>query len=100
MRRGTTPTHTFTLPFEVGVIKSIRVIYSQNKIPVLRKDTEDFTLKDSSASIKLTQSETLAFDSHKTVDVQVRVLTKDGEALASQIMTVRPERLLENEVLE
>jgi hypothetical protein len=52
------------------------------------------------ATVKLTQEETLKFDSVQTVSVQVRVLTVGGDALASDIMRTTADRLLENEVLE
>lgn len=98
MRRGTTPTHTFTLPFDTGTLSKVRIIYSQGGFPVVTRDDAD--LDGNTATLKLTQEETLKFDSSQTVSVQVRVLTVGGDALASDIMRTTAERLLENEVLE
>lgn len=98
MRRGTTPTHIFTLPFDTATLSKVRIIYSQGNSPVVTRDNAD--LHGNTATVKLTQAETLKFDSVQTVSVQVRVLTVGGDALASDIMRTTADRLLENEVLE
>ena len=97
MRQGTTPTHIFTLPFDTDTISKVRIIYSQNGFPVLTRD--DATLAGSTATVKLTQEETLKFDYGQTVSVQVRVLTVGGDALASDIIRVSVDRCLDDEVL-
>lgn len=100
MRRGTTPTHTFTLPFEVEMIKSVQVVYKQDGVIVLAKKTEDCTLSGNAIAYKLTQQESLAFHDSKNVEIQVRVLLQDGNALASDIMGVYVSRCLDDEVIE
>jgi hypothetical protein len=39
--RGTTPTHTFTLPFERDYLKDLRISYYQNKDEILTKNLSD-----------------------------------------------------------
>ena len=98
MRKGTTPTHIFTIPTEIAeTLSKIRVIYSQNNEIVLTKDTTEV---GSEVKIRLTQEETLQFDHSKAVDIQVRALTLGGDALNSDIMTVRCEKCLEDGVFE
>ena len=97
MIRGTTPLHTFTIPFDTGLIDRVRVIYSQNGQPVLKKD--NCTLDGNLIKVKLTQEDTLSFTASYPVDIQVRVVLHDGEALVSSINKVSVEKCLENEVL-
>ena len=99
MIRGTTPTHIFTLPFDASVVQSMRVIYSQDGTPVITKTLENCTIEAEAVSVKLSQEDTLAFDYTKLVEIQIRVLTPAGDALASDIICVSVARCLENEVL-
>lgn len=99
MIRGTTPRHTFELPFNIDTIAKARVTYSQAGRVVLTKEHEDLTLAGSTIVAHLTQEETLAFLCGKDVLVQVRVLTVGGEAMASDIQRVDVGRCLDNEVL-
>ena len=100
MIRGTTPLHTFRLTFDAEFISKVRILYAQNDTVVLAKETEDCNLEGSAIKVKLTQEDTLAFDSQYPVEIQVRVLLTDGNALASKLKKVTAERCLDNEVLE
>lgn len=100
MTRGTTPHHTFELPFDVLLVKKAVVIYAQNGAEVLRKETDSCTLDGNTIKTALTQEETFMFDEKKSVQIQVRVLTIGDEALASNIMTVDIGKLLDDEVLK
>jgi len=98
MIRGTTPTHIFTLPFDTEQIDKVRVIYAQDDRVVFVK--EECEKEANVVSVKLTQEETLKFDCRKKVEIQMRILTKDGEALASVIRKIDVEKCLESEVLK
>ena len=99
MIRGTTPTHIFSLPVSAETIKTIRVVYAQNDVIKLTKKNEDCTMSGNSVTIKLTQEDTFLFDDDACVDVQVRVLTNSGDALASRVMRIHCEECLSDEVL-
>lgn len=99
MIRGTTPLHVFTLPFDTEVVSKLRVIYSQNDTPVFKKEGTDCTLEGSNVKVKLTQEDTLKLNDECPVEIQVRALTKTGEAIASLPKKVAVDRCLENEVL-
>lgn len=99
MTRGTTPTHTYTLPFGVENVEKLRIIYAQDGESKLVKTEEDCTLAGDTVTVRLTQEETLAFYSECLVEIQVRVLTPEGEALASNVMRVKPGVCLEDEVI-
>lgn len=99
MRIGTTPTHTFTLPAEIATVTAkARVVYSQCYRVVLTKEVA--ALDGNDVVVNLTQEDTLKFHNRKPVDIQVRVLTKTGEALSSDIITQKVCDCLEKAVLE
>lgn len=99
MIRGTTPTHTFTLPFDVGNVKEARVIYAQNGQEIFTKTTEECTLAGNTLSTRLTQEETFLLDSALSVQIQLRILTQLGEVLTSDIENVLVGQCLDDEVL-
>lgn len=99
MRRGTTPTHFFTLPFETDNLSKIRIVYSQNANPIVVKETEDCVMEGNTVTLTLKQEDTLLFDATKFVNIQVRVLTKGNDSLVSNIVSKAVGECLDNEVL-
>ena len=99
MIRGTTPTHTFNIPFNVQLISKLRILYSQDDVLILAKNMEDCVISDNSISVTLTQEDTLSFNAKKNVEIQIRILTVENKALASIPKKVSVLKLLENEVL-
>lgn len=97
MIRGTTPTHTFIVPFDVSTIDDIRIIYSQNGKVRLKKTMKDCEMSGNKIEVVLSQEDTLKFV-HTTVSLQVRVM-RSGTVLASKIVNVNCDRCLENEVM-
>ena len=98
MRRGTTPKHTFTLPFSVEDIDSIHILYSQDERVRLKKTKSDCILDGNKVSVTLSQEETFRFMRGKKVYIQIRILRRDS-ALASEIMNMTIDDSLEDEVL-
>ena len=96
MTRGTTPTHTFTLPdnLKTATISTLYITYAQHGTTVLEKTLDDVTNNNGVLTCTLTQADTLKFevlDQHcgcDKVDVQVRLKTSGGAAMASDIMSV------------
>ena len=99
MTRGTTPRHTWKLPFSSSKVKEAMVIYAQNDVEVFHKDTYECAMDGNEISVVLTQEETLKFDHNFNVQMQLRVLTDEGEALASVIRCVSVQKCLNDEVL-
>lgn len=99
MIRGTTPAHTFTLPFDVSSIKEVKIIYSQADRIVFCKKTEDCELEGMSITTHLTQEETFMFDCKKMVQIQLRILTTTGDALSTEVMEYTVKKCLDNEVI-
>lgn len=99
MIRGTTPTHTFTLPFDTENIDSVRIAYAQGGAVIFTKETGDCALKSDTITVKLTQKETLQLDDKQMVEIQLRVRLMDGEALSTPIMRKSVGECLDGAVL-
>ena len=103
MIRGTTPSLTFNLPFNTTLVQSaeISIQYTDEyKKVLIVKELEDCELGETSISTRLTQEETLQIPATTDAKVQIRVLTTDGLALASDIFTVKVKKLLNEGVIE
>lgn len=99
MYRASTPTHTFTLPFETDQIKSLSLAYSQNNKLVLKKRKDDCDLNGKDIVLKLSQEETNRFYKDLPVEIQLRILTLAGDSIPSIIWEVPCEKVLDDEVL-
>lgn len=108
MIRGTTPTHTFTLPFDPPKGTEYRIVYAQGE------DHKEKTLFEFTAervevsgrvlSVRLKQAETLLFDCSPKwwgckfeplpVKIQVGVETPGEDILWSRIITTTVDRCL------
>ena len=96
---GTTPTHTFSLPFDTGIIAKIRVTYAQNGRVILEKKDKQCVLDGNTVSLKLTQEDTFLFEYGKNVEIQMCILTMGGDVLASNIRVISIDKCLDNEGL-
>lgn len=99
MIRGTTPTLTFKLPFQTSRVDDVYITFNQANITVLEKTKNDTDLHDDIVELKLTQADTLSLNRRPNVEIQLRVLTTDGEALASQIIVQSVSRILKDGVI-
>lgn len=103
MYRATTPTHTFTLPMDTSNCLEILVTYKQGNVQ-LDKHYQDniipdgMTLDEKDVSVRLTQQETLMFKRDE-VSAQVRVLTTQNQAMASQKFKIRVHDVLNEDIL-
>lgn len=105
MKRATTPTHTFKLPFDCnGCVDKVRITYMQHcgcfeKGKRLEKTEKEIKIHGDTLTLTLTQDDTKIFVAGRCVKVQVRILTTDGKSLASDICTIPVEDVLNDEVL-
>ena len=98
--RGTTPTHTFTLPMDCDSLKAIRVVYAQGEAVIIKKEDADLTCEGKRATCTLTQAETLSLNAELRCEIQVRVLTSDGVALAGRIIREDVGRCLDDDYMQ
>lgn len=87
MKTGTTPTHTFTIPFNKSAIADVEITYQQREKTILQKylaDCELYETDSNSCEIKLTltQEETFLF-AEPSFAAQIRVLDNNGVVTAS-----------------
>lgn len=109
MIRATTPTHKFEFKnLDPTTFKEINVYYAQQGVEILKKTKTDFqfTTQETEndiiyiAYVMLTQEETKLFKGGKTpVKIQLRVLTSDGRALATDEYEVPVYNVINDEVL-
>lgn len=99
MRRGTTPTHTFDIGMDTAELAQLVVTYCQGDKTVLEKRLADCKLDGTTVIVELTQEETLLFRASREVQIQMRVLTNTGNALASDIISKSVDDVLNSEVL-
>lgn len=99
MIRGTTPTLEFTIPFETSLLAEAWVTLSQGGVEVLNKELEDCTCDTYKLTVRLTQEETLLLDCDCMTDIQLRVRTLTGDALASDVITEYTRRILKDGVI-
>lgn len=96
MIRGTTPTLKFTLPFNADRLVCAWITLAQNKKDIINKPMSDCSCGENIVTVTLTQEETLKLDCNCRTEIQIRVKTVDGKALASKIFTVDTERILKD----
>ena len=96
---GTTPTHTFTLPFEKELISDLRITYSQDRKKILTKYMRDVEMDGNDINVTLTQEDTFKFKEKKPVFVQLKIKVVDGQVFNSDLIVMRIEPALDNEVI-
>lgn len=104
MRRGTTPTHTFTLPFEIPEGAKLRIVYAQNERILVEHTTSACQINGAVVTTRLSAEETLRFDCREhyhegryqtyPVEIQVGIATALGDKLWSEIIETDVERCL------
>ncbi len=101
IRQKTTPTHTFTFPFDTSILQTIEITYQQGHKNKIVKTTDDGSVSTSGfeAVVTLTQEETLLLDYHIPVRIQVCILTQAGDALTSNIICTTASEVLNSQIL-
>lgn len=100
MTRGTTPTNTFYTSVSL-VGATVYVTYEQNGVICAEKTNEDMTITDDAVSVRLSQEDTLRFQSAcEPVHIQIRYIRQDGQADASNIMKTTVKRILKEGTIE
>lgn len=104
MIRATTPYHEFVFSEDPSEYTRILITYCQEDI-VLEKEKSDLTIIENPdvpgryiASFKMTQEEANLFEVG-AVRIQVRILKDNGDAMASEISSMKIEEVLNDEVL-
>ena len=106
MIRGTTPTNVFTTNVDLTGAK-IFLTYSQFGKTVFEKTEDDITIEtitgetpEYKLSVTLTQEDTLLLASDAIVNMQIRAIFENGNAIASDIMEATVGSILKNGEIE
>lgn len=99
MKQGTTPTHTFHLPFDSSNIKALEITYAQHDTVLFTKEYADCILDSNAVTVELTQEDTFKFDITTPIQMQLRVLTITNQAYATDILLTSISKSLSKEVL-
>lgn len=101
MIRGTTPVLEFELPFDTKLIAEAYVTISQNQKAIFEKNFAECIHSGKLLKVNLSQEDTLKLKSccNSHAEIQVRVRTKEGEALASDIISVHVGGILKDGVI-
>lgn len=98
MRRGTTPTNVFTLDLDLSAA-TVFISYAQANSVVLEKTGTDLTFTSDEhgyyISVTLTQDDTLKLNTGDVM-IQIRYVTSDGAADASNIIRTTADRILKD----
>lgn len=98
MRQGTTPTIQITInDIDLNEMQNIYVVFEQNGY-ILKKESSDLDIEGNTISVSLSQEDTLNFK-EGTCNIQLRMITKGGVAIASPIKTTKVYRVLNKEVI-
>lgn len=93
MRRGTTPTLTFNMPFDSTGVENIYITFVQGREMVLEKTLADVVWNEKAIELELTQEETLNFKTGM-IEIQLRVKFEDGTVMASDLIYTTAKAIL------
>lgn len=90
VRRGTTPTLVFCIPYDPEIIVSGYITFSQRGFDLFEKrfPSESVTIEAGRLLVDLTQEETLQFTTADVCRAQIRFAFKYGKAGASGIYKI------------
>lgn len=94
MRRGSTPTNTFSVDIDLRDA-TIFVDYEQKGNIVLEKTGDDLTVTEDSITLELSQEDTLKFVPGSVL-IQIRYVFANGAADASNIISTTFERIIKD----
>ena len=107
MIRGSTQNLVFNIGINTEEVSQLWLTFSHSNrlnAEIFTKEINDVILSGATITVPLSQEETLMLNEfnikEKVVYIQLRVLLKDGQALASSIVEITVEHLLKGGVLE
>ena len=89
---GSTPEHTFSIPFAAENCLTARVSYRQGNKTVLTKSADVFAVTGSNSctiTVEFSQAESLRFDDLKDIYAQINLITVDNKRHTSEPWLIR-----------
>jgi hypothetical protein len=87
--QGTTPTHTFTLPFDTSNVKDIMITYIQDGDIIFVKKLKDCTLNNTKILVDLSQADTFALQHEYLLTIELKVLTTNNKVVGDTFENLR-----------
>ena len=94
MRKGTTPTCTFTTDIDLSDAVRVQVVFSQYGRKLIEKEKSDCEITSEKLIVVLTQRDTLILDDRYPVKIQIRAKFAGDIAVLSNTMVTTVEKLL------
>ena len=95
---GSTPTHSFGIPFSTNLINELVITYSQDGKAVLTKTLADCVVSENKIELTLTQEETLKFEGG-VYCIQLKVKTRGDKVSQSRLIYRRVYKTLNKEII-
>lgn len=96
MRRGTTPTLTFTTPYNADQVQDGYITITQGCLVIEHQLSDaSVTVDDKEISLVLSQAETLSLDKGNA-KVQIRAMLTGGKKVASDIIVFKVGEILKD----
>ena len=97
MRRGTTPTLTFTTPYDADQVQDGFITIVQGCLTIEHALADAcVTVADKEIQLTLSQTETLRLDAKGNAKVQIRATLTGGKKVASDIITFKVGAILKD----
>lgn len=84
MYRGTTPTISYRLPFSAEQLAEAYITIAQNDEVKIEKSLSECETNGDTITAELTQEDTLKLDKRFPAEIQLRIRTLAGDALATE----------------
>lgn len=97
--QGTTPTHSFVLPFSLDYVSDWVITYGANGKVILEKGKDDCITRDTTIMTTLSQEESFLFESGKA-QIQLKLILTTGAVIATPMYQLFVEKSLTRMVLE
>lgn len=100
MRRGTTPTIQVSVDFDLNACKTVWFTLKQGKTEITKeKDSLVIDENGMGFSVTLLQDDTLKLKDNEYCEAQVRALTNEGKAIASNAVGIEVWKILKDGVI-
>lgn len=100
MIQGTTPTHTFNLPFTVDNVKDVMIAYIQNRAVVFEKKKSDCVFTDNKIQVDLTQEDTFSLSHLSNVTIEFMSLTSNNKVIGKKFKNIKVEETINKAVFD
>ena len=81
--RGTTAEHEFSISYNADEIRSLYIVYGQNRKTIISRDKSSVQLSDKKIITQLSQEDTLLFVPDKIITIEIKLALTDGQVISN-----------------